>query len=108
MPDIRQSAFPGGAFAQEREMPAVKESAVSSDNLVTFPPAARGFGGPASTAVLARTVEFEILPRLALAHPPEATVDRPLSPRSRPAQPGRVPDHVREFCKLVLSKDADA
>jgi hypothetical protein len=108
MPDIRQSAFPGGAFAQEREMPACKESVPTSDNLVTFPPAARGFGGPASMAVLARTVEFEVLPRLALAHPPHAGPDQAPPPRLRCAPSGRVPDAVREFCKLVLSKDADA
>lgn len=107
MPDPRQSAYPESLFAPERAS-NVKGSGQALDNLLAFPPAAHGGGMPATMAVLQRTVEFDVLPRLALAHPVSADPEAPRSTSLRITPGGRVPDEIREFCVLVLSKDPDA
>ncbi len=105
MPDTRQSVFTGTGHAHERGSAGSREAGEPLDNLVAFPPLAHGAGTPATMAVLQRAVRWEVLPRLALAHPASQALS--LHPRQRAAQPGRVPDDIREFCNLVLSKDPD-
>ena len=110
MADPRQSAMPEAAHQQSHE-PAVlgcTDGVPAHDNLLEFPPHVRGYDGPAAIAILQRTVEREVLPRIALAHPGQARGELKLPTAVRMAAPGRVPDEVREFCKLVLSKNPEA
>jgi MerR family transcriptional regulator, light-induced transcriptional regulator len=110
MADLRQSAMPEAVQQQSHEGAAsgFSEAVQTHDNLLEFPPSVRDYDGPAAIAILQATVEREILPRIALAHPVRARRELAKLPALRAPVPGRVSNEVREFCKLVLSKNPEA
>lgn len=109
MADPRQSAMPEAVQqSHDGAVLGCAEAVQPHDNLLEFPPHVRGYDGHAAIAILQKTVEREVLPRIALAHPAKAAGELKLQPAVRAPAQGRVPDEVREFCKLILSRNPEA
>ena len=105
MADVRQSMFPDDSARSEGGGHSFGDTPPQQDNLLTFRPA-RGRRVPSAIAIISDAVQFEVVPRLVLAHPviarPEAR-DVLTVPRGE-----RASDAVRDFCTIVLSKHPEA
>jgi MerR family transcriptional regulator, light-induced transcriptional regulator len=105
MADLRQSMFPEHAVLTEDGAYGYGDGSPQHSNLLTFPPA-RGRRVPSAIAVITDAVQFDVVPRLVLAHPIEP---RPEERQAVAVGRGeRSTDAVRQFCKIVLSKQPEA